>query len=234
MREKLTKMDSVEARNYLHKLHYQDLISVDEAINAFQISLAFCNHEKAIYYKEVCYDLVYEMFVEIILNIEQREYFDKFKKYYELWFNVVHYETKYIFIAILLSKQKFITYWNELVDIINRHGNFLKHTQVHGLTEKSLLELIGLLTASIHDTKSNYRSVEASYVGSYTINIEIAKKALKLIRDDRKDLQELVTARVSYINKLNNLNDSSEFLSNIGEFTSNMEKFMIAKRVTTK
>ena len=33
MREKLTKMDSVEARNYLHKLHYQDSISVDEAIS---------------------------------------------------------------------------------------------------------------------------------------------------------------------------------------------------------
>lgn len=206
-------------------------ISIEEITKLFQISLALSNHEDSIKYKELYYKSTYELFVEIVFNIEQYECFERFIEQYDVWENALNYEIKKILIAIIFHKQKYIVHWDELITCLNKDSTLLKATKASELISMNMFQLLKHLYITIQKINNSKKIEELTDIGSETNDINLAKKIFRLIEDESDYLKEKVIINIARITSYTNLDEALKLLESVDDFFAYHERYDIAKRL---
>lgn len=211
-------MNKTEAISLLNTLKNNPSLSIDEAIQGYQLSLALCDHRLAIYFEEIHEALIPEYFLDIALNIEKPENQEKLINDSKVWKEALYYELQVILIVIMLSKRDQVTKWDNLLKVFNDENNKfvtvekIKKTE---LMQMSTAKLLKHYFIKIKVSESHKRSRKLSHIGSYTKNIKLAKETLTYIRDDRKDLKETIIENINKLSSNENINNSTNRVKSI-------------------
>ncbi|MCD4668166.1 MAG: hypothetical protein K8R44_06225 [Sulfurimonas sp.] len=224
-------MKKTEAEFNLNNLKIKSSLSLDEATMGYQLSLALCDHKQAIYFKELYNDLSYKFFLEIASNIEKQKYVELFMQYSKIWSEVIGPCSKEILIAIILLKQDEIIQWNDLTIILNEGYVNISKVENSNLAQMSFYELSQLFIKNLEIPESYKPQVILSNIGSNTDNLELAKKTLTYIIDERDDLKEHIIANIANLVSLYDINESIKLLDGVDKHYSDPIRFDIAKRI---
>ena len=222
-------MNITNAEEVLMSLRSTTQVTIGEIIQAYQLGLALCDHESAIYFKELYDEFIYELFFKIFTGIEQEKYQNLLKHHSKDWEESLDSTTKEIFIAIILQNKDSIEQWNELEKILNEDYVNIQKVEDSELSQMNLVELLKLALEQKELADSHKKSRVLSQIGSATEDLALAKKLLKLIRNDREDLKDHVVTNIARLNAKSCPDRSIEYFQDLHQVYSDPQLFSFAK-----
>lgn len=225
-------MTKEAAEQYLVHLGCQSQLSIDDAVKAYRISLALGDHLQAMHFEHVYSDLIYDLFLEITLNIGKQEYFDTFLRYSQEWDEALCCDYKYIYMAIMIKQKNEIDDYASLLEILNRKYHTVESLEKMGLLSKSIDELECMLKTELADYKIEITHAELSRIASFIGDIDLAKKILEEIPAHKAWLIDPVYANISRLTAEINTDEAVEIWNDIKDHSFiKPEKYRMAKNI---
>lgn len=169
---------------------------LDNTLESFQFALALCDKDSAIRYKTKYEDIIYELSLELALNIQKQEYFELFKEIHNAMLHILDSDSQNILTVIILQQEKYIENFTEIALILDQEYPKIEDIKSSELMKKSTTELIEMYEEQKVISHSHYVSRKLSSIGSQTSDIEIAYHLLSKIREDRPDLRRRVLSNI--------------------------------------
>ena len=228
---KKLSMNRIEAKLLLDKIGSLSVLSIKKVIEAYQLSLALCDHKSALHFKELYQELIYELFLKIVTGIEQEKYQNLLKHHSRDWKESLDSTTKEIFIAIILQNKDSVEQWDEIEKILNEDYINIQKVEDSELSQINLVELLKLALDQKELAHSHKKSRVLSQIGSNTEDLGLAKKLLKLIREDRQDLKDHIATNIARLNAKSNPDRSLEYFQDLDQVYSAPQLFSLAKSI---
>jgi len=222
-------MNKLEGKLLLESLSVLPTLSIKQVVKAYQLSLALSDYKSALNFKELYDESTYELFLKIVTGIGQGKYQNLLKHHSGDWKESLDSTTKEIFIAIILQNKESIEQWNELAKVLNEDYINIQKVEDSELSQINLVELLKLALEQKELAHSHKKSRVLSQIGSNTEDLTLAKKLLKLIREDRQDLKDNIATNIARLNAKSCPDRSIEYFQDLHQVYSDPQLFSFAK-----
>ena len=222
-------MNKLEVKLLLESISVLPTLTTKELIRVFQCGIALCDHKSALHFKDLYEEFIYELFLKIVTGIEQEKYQNLLKHHSRDWKEVLDSTTKEIFIATILQNKDSIEQWDELETVLNEDYVNIQKVEDSELSQMNLVELLKLAIDQKELADSHKKSRVLSRIGSNTEDLILAKKLLKLIREDRQDLKDHVATNIARLKAETNPDRSLEYFQDLNQVYSDPQLFFLAK-----
>lgn len=175
------------AKYRVEQLKSLDKLSYEESVEAYQLSLAFCDHTSALHFKNIYYDLLFNLFLEITVNITQPEYTKLFIIYQKDWEEAFCCDYKDLYRAIIVVQKENILDYNIIEEILLKNYGSISSLEEKGLLQYSVEELKKMLIEELDDYKNHRIRSDLYEIALSTNEISIAQKILQEIPPDLHD-----------------------------------------------
>jgi len=185
------------AQNRLDNLKSANEISVDNAVEGFQLSLALGDRAHAIYFKKLYQAKLYELFYDVAINISNPDFLEKFFHFIEDWRELYCCNHKAVYVAMLLKQKDQIQDFQKLYEALKNVCYTLDQIETSQLLSKSLDELKAIYLQELAEYKTYkvYENLSNYAIASH--DIAVARKVLpeipsNLIRMRDEILEQMV------------------------------------------
>ena len=175
------------AEQRLLNLKYLKKYSIEEAIEGYQLSLACCDHASALHFKSIYYDLLFDLFLKITVNITKPKYAKLFIQYQNDWEEAFCCYYKELYTAVIVVQIENISDYQVIEEILLKNYGSIDSLEKKGLLQYSVEELKKMLIEEIDEYKNRQTRSELYDIASSTNDINIAQKILHEMPPDLHD-----------------------------------------------
>ena len=197
MYQEMLTFDDVKQKNYENVLHIQIDDEIKELIKDFferfdkkeekylyeiryAYNLAFLieDYERVLKYMDEYQNYIYDLFLDIALNIDKVEYIKKFIELKDDWINNIPKELKDFYVEVMAKKEKLP---NEFVEVMKFLEDIYKAKLVDKMSIEKTLEIAKMISYD------KYKSEILAGIAEKTEDKELLQKALE-IAESIKDI----------------------------------------------
>lgn len=174
----MSNMTCKTSQNRLDDLISAKSISIDDAIEGFQLSLALSNHEQSIHFQKVHKKLLYQLYYDIAINITNPDFLEEFFRRFEEWKELYCCHHKELYVAMLLKQKDQIHDFQKLYNALKGTFNTFDMVDQSELLLQSLDEIQTLYLNELSDYQTRQMYEDLTFYATDSNDITVMRKVL--------------------------------------------------------